>query len=302
MAEKQFPEGCAFIEGRFIGMSEARISVLDWGFLRSDATYDVVHCWEGKFFRLDAHLDRFYRSAGKIQLEIPVERDMIQSILAECVRRGGPKVREAGYAEMITTRGVSPTFSRDPRDAVPSFIAFAIPLGFVLRQEDWPRGLNVRISEIQRIPAASVDPTVKNYHWQDLVQGLYDAYAHGAENVILTDFDGQLTEGPGFNVFCVSQGRVSTPSEGVLEGISRDTVIRLCSEAGIPLEIRAVPAGELREADEAFITSTAGGIIPIGRVDGQMLASCPGAVTERLTRLYWEKHKDPDWTLLVEDL
>ena len=73
MAEKQFPEGCAFIEGRFVGISEAKISVLDWGFLRSDATYDVVHCWEGRFFRLDAHLDRFYRSAGKIQLEIPVK-------------------------------------------------------------------------------------------------------------------------------------------------------------------------------------------------------------------------------------
>ena len=302
MTERRYPPGCAFVEGRYVPISEAKISVLDWGLLRSDATYDVVHCWEGRFFRLDAHLDRFYRSAAKIRLEVPIARDALAPMLAECVRRAGESVRTAGYVEMIVTRGVSPTFSRDPRDAIPTFIAFAIPLGFILKREDWGRGLDVRISPIRRIPPASVDPTVKNYHWQDLVQGLYDAYEHGAENVILTDFEDNVTEGPGFNVFVVKDGIVATPSEGVLEGISRDTALQLCDEAGIPVELRTVSPDELHQADEAFITSTAGGIMPIGKVDGQALPSCPGPVTLQLQGLYWEKHHDPDWTVGVDDL
>ena len=302
MMERNYPPGHAFVEGRFVPMSEAKISVLDWGFLRSDATYDVVHCWEGRFFRLDAHLDRFYRSAEKIRLEVPYAREELAPILAECVRRAGEPVRSAGYVEMIVTRGVSPTFSRDPRDALPTFIAFAIPLGFILQRKDWARGLDVRISPIRRIPSNSVDPTVKNYHWQDLVQGLYDAYEHGAENVILTDLAGNLTEGPGFNVFVVKNGSAATPAEGVLEGISRDTALRLCRETGVAVEKRAVSPEELHHADEAFITSTAGGIMPLGQVDGRALPNCPGPLTLKLHELYWKKHHDPEWAVAVDEL
>ena len=118
-----FPPGTAWINGEFVPISEAKISVLDWGFLRSDATYDVVHVWQGRFFRLDSHLDRFYSSAAKIRLDVPVAREELVRILAGCVTRSG---FEDAYVEMIVTRGVSPTFSRDPRDANPQLICFAI--------------------------------------------------------------------------------------------------------------------------------------------------------------------------------
>ena len=98
--------GCAFLEGRFVPMSEAKISVLDWGFLRSDATYDVVHVWRGKFFRLDRHIERFHQSMRNLRLQAPYDREAIARILAECVRRSG--LGDA-YVEMITTRGLSPT-------------------------------------------------------------------------------------------------------------------------------------------------------------------------------------------------
>ena len=126
--ELQFPPGVAYIDGDYRPMSEAKISVLDWGFLRSDATYDVVHVWRQRFFRLDKHLDRFSNSVDQLQMTLPFDRDGLTGVLMECVRLSG---HDDAYVEMICTRGVSPTFSRDPRDAVNTFIAFAIPFGWV---------------------------------------------------------------------------------------------------------------------------------------------------------------------------
>jgi len=279
-------------------MSEARISVLDWGFLRSDATYDVVHVWQGRFFRLDRHIDRFLQSVAKLRMTLPVDRDGLAGILMECVRRSGLK---DAYVEMILTRGHSPSFSRDPRDAVNNFIAFAIPFGWIMDEEQRRRGINLVIAETRRIPVESVDPTVKNYHWLDLVAGMFEAYDRGGENVVLIDLAGNITEGPGFNVFAVKAGRATTPNRGVLQGITRQTVIELCGELGIPVDTGTVTAGALRAADELFLTSTAGGIMPVTRIDGDPVGEGrPGPLTGRLTDLYWAKHADPGWTTVVD--
>ena len=297
MTEPAFPPGVAYLDGAYVPMSEARIPVLDWGFLRSDATYDVVHVWQGRFFRLDRHLERFERSVAKLHMTLPFGQDELVEVLRQCVLRAG---LEDAYVEMICTRGVSPTFSRDPRDAVNRFIAFAIPFGWILRPEQRERGLQVAISRIQRIPPQSVDPTVKNYHWLDLVAGLFEAYERGAENVILTDGAGNVAEGPGFNIFAVTEGRVVTPDRGVLEGITRGTAIELCRELGHPVEVAPLPVEVLCRAGEAFVTSTAGGIMPLTRVDGEAIGDGrPGPVTRALTELYWSKHEDPAWTTPV---
>ena len=297
MTEQSYPPGIAYLDGRYVPMSEAKIPVLDWGFLRSDATYDVVHTWGGRFFRLDRHLERFERSVARLRMALPFGREELVEVLRQCVIRAG---LEAAYVEMICTRGVSPSFSRDPRDAVNRFIAFAIPFGWILPPEERERGLNVAISRVQRIPPQSVDPTVKNYHWLDLVAGLFEAYERGAENVILTDGAGNAAEGPGFNVFAVAQGRVTTPDRGVLEGITRMTAIELCAELGLPVETAALPVEALRGAEEVFVTSTAGGIMPLTRLDGRPIGDGrPGPVTRALIELYWAKHEDPAWTTPV---
>lgn len=294
------PDGVAYIDGAFVPMKDARISVLDWGFLRSDATYDVVHVWKGRFFRLDTHLDRFMRSAEKIFLELPVSRDELARILAQCVTRSG---HDDAYVEMILTRGVSPTFSRDPRDAENRLICFAIPFGWILRPEEREAGISAAISDIRRIPPESIDPMVKNYHWLDLVMGLYDAYGRGAKTVILTDARGNLAEGPGFNVFVVKDGKIATPDHGVLEGVTRLSAMELAHELGLALEERAVTAEEARAADEVFATSTAGGIMPVTRLDGAAVGSGRmGPVTRQLIDAYWQKHSDPDWSVAVPDI
>lgn len=117
--EVKFPPGTAYIDGRFCPIAEATISVLDWGFLRSDATYDVVHVWNGRFFRLDRHLDRFLKSVSKLRMTLPFGREELVAVLRECVTRSQFK---NAYVEMICTRGMSPTFNRDPRDAKNRFI------------------------------------------------------------------------------------------------------------------------------------------------------------------------------------
>jgi len=193
MSTPAFPPGCAYLEGAYVPMAEAKISVLDWGLLRSDATYDVVHVWKGRFFRLDDHVARFRAGIAKLRMELPFDAERLKAIVAECVRRSD---LEDAYVEMILTRGVSPTFSRDPRDAVNNFIAFAIPFGSVANPEQMARGLDLHVSGVPRIPPESVDPTIKNYHWLDLIAGLFEAYDAGRENVILYQSAKTIIDGP----------------------------------------------------------------------------------------------------------
>jgi len=296
----RYPPGIAYIDGDYRPISEAKISVLDWGFLRSDATYDVVHVWQNRFFRLDKHIDRFLASIDKLRMTLPVGRAELEQILGQCVLRAG---LEDAYVEMVLTRGVSPTFSRDPRDAVPTFLAFAIPFGWVANAEQRTRGLDLHIATIERIGPRSVDPTVKNYHWLDLVAGLFQAYDAGRETVVLIDDAGRISEGPGFNLFAVTDGQVLTPESGVLEGITRATVLELCRELDIPAVTGPLPVEALKKADEVFITSTAGGVMAVGRIDGNRVGSgTPGPVTGRITELYWTKHSEPAWSRDVTEV
>ena len=271
-----FPPGCAYIAGNFVPMAGAKISILDWGLLRSDATYDLAHVWHGRLFRLDTHIARFQAGINKVRLALPFDHDQPHAILAECVRRS--KMVTA-YVEMILTRGVCPTFSRAPRDAVNAFIAFAIPLGSVANEEQMQRGLDLHISAIPRIQPESIDPTIKNYHWLDLIVGLYEAYDAGSENVLLVDGAGRVTEGAGFNIFAMKDGRAITPDHSVLEGITRRTTLELVGELQIKAKTVPLAIGDLKTADEAFIASTAGGIMPVGRIDGQ--ASAPDLARSR---------------------
>ena len=292
-----YESGAAFVDGSFVPVAEARVPILDWGFLRSDATYDVVHLWRGSFFRLEDHLDRFERSMFKLHLRPPHGREEIRETLVECARLSG--LRDA-YAEVICTRGVPPAGSRDPRDCENNFFAFVVPFVWIADPRQQERGLHATISGVQRIAPGSVDPTAKNYHWLDLTMGLYEAYERGGETAILVDREGNVVEGPGFNVFVVADGGILTPDSGVLEGITRRTVMELASDLGIPLERRSIPADEMRRAEEAFVTSTAGGIMPVTKVDDRTLGDgAPGPLTSRLRDAYWALHRDPRYATPV---
>ncbi|MDA9074070.1 aminotransferase class IV [Amylibacter sp.] len=284
------------MDGQYLPIHEAKLSVLDYGLLHSDATYDVAHVWGGAFFRLGDHLDRFFRGMGALHMSIPYNKLQIMEILHNCVALS--KFKNA-YVEFICTRGTSPNFSRDPRDAENRFIAFAIPFGSVASKEQLECGLHLAITDIVRIPPSSVDPTVKNYHWLDMVKGLYAAYERGADTAILIDVNGNVSEGPGFNIFSINNGKVSTPEASVLLGITRQTIFDICEELEVRCHAQVVTVDKLKTADEVFITSTAGGVMPVTRIDDQPIASGNiGPLSNRIMDTYWQmhnegKHRDP---------
>lgn len=293
-----FSHGTAYVDGQLVPIAEAKITLFDWGFLHSDATYDVAHVWKGKFFRLDDHVERFLSSMSKLRMSIPHSRSDLRSILVDCIRASG--LREA-YVEMICTRGLPKPGSRDPRTCANRFFAFAIPFVWIANPQKQTEGLHLIVSRWQRIPSESVDPTVKNYHWLDMVMGLFEAYDRGGETVVVVDTRGNLIEGPGFNIFTVKGRTLTTPARGVLEGITRRTAIELATEYGYEVVQNVLPADEARTADEVFITSTAGGIMPITKINGRAIGSgTPGPVTQELQEGYWTLHEDPYYTFKID--
>jgi len=300
MKEDIFPKGAAWMNGEFIQLSEARIPVLDWGFLRSDATYDVVHVWQGRFFRLDKHIDRFFHSTEKLRMPCKVSRINLKKILAGCVERSG---LDNAYVEMIQTRGMSPNFERDPRKSEPRFIAFAVPFGWILKPEEFEKGLDVLVSNRRRISPNSIDSRIKNYHWLDLVSGMFEAFDEGHDTVILTNEENNISEGPGFNIFCVDERGLNSPNKGVLEGITRQTVLDLAKELNLPFQLRPISLEKLKNSNEVFATSTAGGIMPITKINGLPIGrGAPGEITRKLHKTYWDKHSDPAWSVSKDDL
>jgi len=294
-----FGDGAAWVDhqngGRIVPISEAAIPITDWGFLRSDATYDVVTVWDGAFFRLRDHLARFRNSCERFRLDPGLSDDQITSILTDCVRASGLR---ASYVEMICTRGQPPWGSRDPRQAVNRFWAFAVPFVWLADEKRREEGMNLFISDIERIPPGSVDPTAKNYHWNDLTMGLFDALDRDADSVLLTDGKGNVVEGPGFNIFAWDGDCLVTPAEGVLHGITRKTILELAQRAGVACEARALPVSELLAAREVFISTSGGGPLPVATVNGQRMLdlTTPGPLTSSLSDAYWALHSDPDYS------
>jgi branched-chain amino acid aminotransferase len=283
--------GAAYIDGRYMPIEEAAIPITDWGYRRSDVTYDVVGVWGGAFFRLDDHIRRFRASMRSLRLEPPESDERIRAVLSQCVRRTG--LREAYVAMDCLRGGPKPGLPRHPVNCRNYLAAFAIPWVWVMSPEMQERGAHLIVAKTPRIADESVDPTVKNFHWGDLTRGLFEAYDRGADNCVLLDREGFVTEGPGFNVFAVADGAVATPDRGALEGITRLSVIELCEDLGIACAVRPLPAAELRDADEIFLATTAGGIMPASRIDGRILGNDrPGPISARLRERFWAKRAE----------
>ncbi|HEY3952146.1 MAG TPA: aminotransferase class IV [Streptosporangiaceae bacterium] len=299
-AENRYAGGCAWIDGHYVPVAEARIPILDTGFTRSDLTYDVAAVWQGRFFRLGDHLDRLLASCERIRITPPAGKDEIRSIMIEVVRRSG--LRDA-YVEVVVTRGVPGPGERDPRLWTARLYAYAIPYVWIVRPDVQDQGgVDVVVArDTRRIPPGSVDPTVKNFHWGDLVRGLFEAYDRDSQQAILPDADGLVTEGAGFNVFAVAGGALYTPGRGVLLGITRRTVIEVAGQLDLPVHAGDLPVGELYRADELFLTSTAGGVMPVARLDGQPVGNGrTGAITQKIRARYWDLHTDPALSFAVD--
>ncbi len=281
-------KGAAWMKGEVVPIDEAKIGVTDWGVTRSDITYDVAPVWDGGFFRLDDYIGRFQSSIAALRLDIGMGAEEIRAACHAIVARSG--LRRA-YVAMVASRGAPLVYgNRDPRACANHFYAWCVPYIHVIKPEVAEAGASVWIAkDVRRIPEDSVNPRAKNYHWGDFTQGLFEAKDRGFETVLMLDHQGNVTEGPGFNAFALKGDRVVTSEHGVLHGLTRRTVLEMCEEVGLATERRPVPLAEFLEADEVFLSTTGGGVVPVTRVDDRVFSNgAPGPVAQRLRALYFE--------------
>lgn len=295
--EQDLSAGVGYIDGEYRPTSDVKIPVSDLGFMMSDVIHDAIHVWKGCFFRLDDHLDRFERSIAGLYMTLQYSRDEIVNIVMECVRLSG--LRDS-LVYLIATRGIPSIDRRDLRTCNNRFIAIAYPFRWHLPLEQMETGAHVVISSVLRIPPESVDPTIKNFNRLDFSRALFEAYNQGSEYPLLLDHEGNITEGPSVNVFALFGGKLVSPERGALEGMTCRTVMELCDKTNVKAEFGIIKADDLRAADEAFLTSSAGGIMPITKVDDKVIGNgSPGPLTLRLKDLYWALHDEPKYSAPV---
>jgi branched-chain amino acid aminotransferase len=289
--DERYEAGAAYVNGAYCPLGEASVPILDMGFLQADATYEKATVARGRFFRLDDHYDRFERSCAKFRLRNPLTREGMTETFSELLRLTG--LTEAGVFWVVTRGMAREASDRNNPDVFENrFYAFASEYTSIATPEQRRTGLDVIVSERYiRTPPKAVDPTAKNFNWQDMKLSLFEAREREADWSVLTDADGFLTEAAGANVFVVEDGELYTPDSGCLEGITRLAAIDLAELIGVPTHLEKVHADRLRTAEDAFLTSTAGGIMPINSVDGALLGGNegPGKLAHRLDELYWEK-------------
>ena len=296
--ENDLSLGAAWMNGTVIPISQAKIPVNDWGLVHSDITYDVVPVIDGAFFRFDEYLARFLSSMENLHLYPGMSKRDIQAALHQMVSKSS--LRDS-YVAMVCSRGKPKIAgSRDPRDCDNHFFAWCVPYMHIIKPETVEQGATAWIAQnAYRIPENSVNPRVKNYHWGDFTQGIFEAKDKNYETVILLDYDGNVTEGPGFNVFAVKDKVLITPDKGVLAGVSRKTVLEMAEHLGINTSVRSLSVEELLEADEVFLSSSGGGVIPIIRVNETIFGNgASGPISVQLNETYWtwttlEKYRDP---------
>ncbi|ATY62713.1 class IV [Cordyceps militaris] len=296
----RFARGIAWVEGQLVPLHEARIPLLDQGFMHSDLTYDVPSVWDGRFFRLGDHLDRLAASCQKMRLRLPLPRDEVEAVLVDMVARSG--IRDA-FVELIVTRGLTGVRGARPEDLLKNNLyMFVQPYVWVM-DPDVQRagGAAIVARTVRRIPPGSIDPTIKNLMWGDLVRGLFEASDRGATYPFLTDGDANLTEGSGFNVVLVKDGVLHTPQRGVLLGITRKSVIDAAKANGLEIVTGFVPVELAYQADEIFMCTTAGGIMPINTLDGKLVRDGKvGPVTKKIWDTYWAMHYDDKYSFEID--
>ena len=290
--------GVGFMDGAFMALSELRLPVTDMGFQLADMCYDVVHVWKGRFFRLDDHLERWQRSLTQRRYDtLGYDRDGVAEVLHGCVARSG---LTESMVTVIATRGSPETAHRDLRTCRNRLVAWAVPFYAVVSEDELETGCDIVIAQTIRIAPEAVDPTVKNFGRLDFVRALFEAYDRDARYAVLLDRDGFVTEGRGWNIFALRAGELLSPDRGVLEGITRRTVLELSAGLNIKGRLGRMGADDLYAADEVFLTSTAGGIMPVRGIDGRPVGDGqPGPVTARLKDMYWRLHDDPAYTTPV---
>jgi branched-chain amino acid aminotransferase len=288
------------MDGALVAPRDAVVSVFDRGFLYGDSVYEVIRTYRGRLFQQEAHLARLARSAARLALPLPWRPERTRAELARTLAASlGGDPSDPGAApwnagerslRLIMTRGageigLDPALAVDPRAIVIATALRAPPLAA------YRTGVPCRVVHIRHDAPEAVDTTAKTGAHLANVLAVAEARAAGADEALLLDREGYVTEGASSNVFVVRNGALETPplAAGILEGVTRGIVLALARQAGI--DVREVPLrpGDLASSDEMFLTSTGREVLPVTVLDGRPIGTgAVGPLTSRLHRLFRE--------------
>jgi branched-chain amino acid aminotransferase len=274
-----------FIDGKFYGERDAKISVFDHGLLYGDGVFEGIRAYHGRVFKLKEHIDRLFCSAKAILLKIPMSHAQIMRAVVETCRKN--KIRD-GYVRLLVTRGVG-TLGLNPKSCKrPSVIIIAGSIQL------YPPALYQRGMDIITVPTTrnlhgALNPAIKSLNYLNNILAKIEANNGGCEEAVMLNAEGFVTECTGDNLFIVKNGELFTPplSAGALYGITRQTVIELAEEEGLKVCEPNLTRYDLFNADECFLTGTGAEIVPVVKIDGRVIGTGkPGALTRKLVKDY----------------
>ena len=270
-----------YIDGEFLPKAEAKVSVFDHGLLYGDGVFEGIRSYNGRVFKLDEHLERLYDSAKSIMLEIPISIETMEETVLETLRRNN--LREA-YIRLIITRGVGDLGLDPDKCPKPSIIIIADKI-VLYPQKYYEDGLEIITASVRRNYAEAINPRIKSLNYLNNILAKIEGKQAGTEEVLMLNAEGYVVECTGDNIFWIKNGTLVTPPVhmGILEGVTRNSVIDLAREAGIRVEERVFTRHDLYIADECFLTGTAAEVIPVVKIDRRAIGDGqPGKVTQRL--------------------
>jgi branched-chain amino acid aminotransferase len=281
-----------YIDGEFYPKSQAKISVYDHGFLYGDGVFEGIREYNGVVFKLKEHVDRLYRSAHAIMLQIPLTKQEMVKAVVETLRKN--KMKDS-YIRLIVSRGLG-DLGLDPRKCPKPTIIIITDTINIRAGNAKETGITTMFSWVRRNPVDATTHEIKSLNYLNSVLAKIEANANGVDEAICLESSGCIAEGVGENIFIVKNGELLTPptSTGALAGITAEVVTKLCTELGLKLTAANLTPFMMFTADEAFFTGTAMEMVPIREVNKRTIGDGkPGPVTKQLITGFQKVIEDP---------
>lgn len=273
------------INGELIDKEDARISVFDHGLLYGDGVFEGMRSYSGSVFRLDEHLDRLWQSAAAIQLKIPVSKEEMAAAVNETLAANRI---EDGYIRLVVTRGAG-TLGLDPNRCDQPQVIIITDLITLYPDEFYQDGLEIVTARTIRNHPQALDPQIKSLNYLNNILAKIEGLEAGCVEALMLNHQGEVAECTGENIFIVRDQQLLTPplEAGILHGITRATVMELARNDGIDVVETTISLDDLYGADECFLTGSAAEVVPVIKVDGNVIGDgTPGPITARLTGLF----------------
>ena len=270
-----------YLDGKYVPEEEATVSVFDHGVLYGDGVFEGIRAYNGRIFRCEEHIDRLYNAAKAIMLEIPLTKEEMTEVLLETCRKNGLK---DGYVRLVVTRGKG-DLGLNPKSCKVATV-FCIAGSITLYPDEmYTKGMPIITAVQRRNKATIVDPQVKSLNYLNNILAKIEANRGGVPEALMLNHDGIVAECTGDNIFIVKDNVIYTPPihVGILDGITRNTVIKLARKIGYTVEEKEFTLFNVYSAGECFLTGTAAEAIPVTSVDERIIGDgVAGKVTTEI--------------------